>query len=128
MTTYQGRVSGFAPRTESSVFRKRITLVWDFRLERAGADNRPLPRLAAQMRGKYFRGGSISNGDVIELAGRQRHNGLVEVRTVKNLSTGTVIRAHNYNASVFLVYFVVILVFVAIAYAIFTGLPADLRF
>jgi hypothetical protein len=110
------------------VYRRRITLVWDFRLERYGADRRPLPRVAAQMRAKYFRGGSINNGDVVELAGRQRRNGLVVVRVVKNLSTGTVIRARNYNASVFLVYLVVLALFAAAAYAIFAGLPTDLRF
>ena len=123
MAVYQGRVSGFTPRSESAVFRKRMTLVWDFRLERVGPDGRPLPRVAAEMRGKYFRGGSISNGDVLELAGTQARSGLVMVTKVKNLTAGTVIRAHSYNASVVILYLVFLLIFAAVAAAVFGFFP-----
>jgi hypothetical protein len=127
MSVYKGKVSGFVPRTESGVFRRRITLVWDFRLERCGLDGRPLPRLAAEMRGKYFRGGSISDGDMLELTGSQRRNGLVVVNRVRNLTAGTVIRARSYDVSVFLAYLAVLLLFTAIVYAIFVGVPASLH-
>ncbi|MEU0396536.1 hypothetical protein ABZ208_27875 [Streptomyces sp. NPDC006208] len=110
MATYQGRVSGFMPRTESGVFRKRQTLVWDFRLERHGDGGRPLPRVAVQMRAKFYRGGAINNGDVVQVSGRQRRNGLIVVDSVRNLTSGTVIRAHNWNVSVFLVYALMLLV------------------
>jgi hypothetical protein len=119
MAVYQGRVSGFMPRSESAVFRRRMTLVWDFRLERVGPDGRPLPRIAAEMRGKYFRGGSISNGDVLELSGGQNRSGLVTVTRVRNLTAGTVIRAHKYNASVFIVYLVFLLIFCGVAATLF---------
>jgi hypothetical protein len=52
MTVYKGRVFGFMPRSESSVCCERTTLVWDFRLERTDAGGGPLPRIAAEMRGK----------------------------------------------------------------------------
>lgn len=126
MATYKGRVSGFMPRSESSVYRRRMTLVWDFRVERMDAVGRPLPRIAAEMRGKYFRGGSISNGDVVELSGRQTHNGLVTVSSVKNLTAGTVIHARNYNASVVILYLFLLLIFAAVAATVVTGLPTDL--
>jgi hypothetical protein len=99
MTEYQGRVSGFVPRTESPVIRKRTTIVWDFRLERQTPDGKPLPRVAVEMRGKYFSGGSINNGDVVVLAGRHCRNGLVTVKRVKNLTSSTTVIAHKYNAS-----------------------------
>lgn len=117
MAVYQGHVSGFTPHSESGVFRKRMTLVWDFRLERQGPDGRPIPRVAAQMRGKYFRGGSISNGDVLELSGTQARSGLVTVTKVKNLTAGTVIRVHSYNVSVVILYLIILLVFIAMAAA-----------
>jgi hypothetical protein len=94
-----------------------MTLVWDFRLERQGPDGRPIPRVAAQMRGKYFRGGSISNGDVLELSGTQARSGLVTVTKVKNLTAGTVIRVHSYNVSVVILYLIILLVFIAMAAA-----------
>jgi hypothetical protein len=110
MAMYSGRVSGFAPRSESGVFRKRMTLVWDFRLERQSPDGKPLPRIAVQMRGKYFRGGSISNGDVVELSGGQDRHGLVAVTSVKNLTAGTTVRVRSYNASVVLLYLLFVVV------------------
>ncbi|HJP73261.1 MAG TPA: hypothetical protein VJ914_03280 [Pseudonocardiaceae bacterium] len=126
MAIYQGRVSGFMPRSESSVYRKRMTLVWDFRVERMDAVGRPLPRIAAEMRGKYFRGGSLSNGDVVELAGQQNRSGLVTVSRVKNLTAGTVIHAHNYNASVVILYLFLLLTFAGVAATIMAALPAGL--
>ncbi|MFF4422901.1 hypothetical protein ACFY04_19325 [Streptomyces sp. NPDC001549] len=107
-------MTGFMPRTESGVFRKRQTLVWDFRLERHGDDGRPLPRAAVQMRAKFYRGGAINNGDVVQVSGRRRRNGLIVVDSVRNLTSGTVIRAHNWNVSVFLVYALMLLVLAAV--------------
>lgn len=115
MSQYSGRVSGYTPRTEGGVFRKRQTLVWDFRLERHDPGGRPLPRVAVELRAKYYRGGSISNGDVVEVWGRQSRSGVVVVQSVKNLTAGTVIRAHNWNASVVVAYLMALLVVAAIA-------------
>lgn len=126
MAVYKGRVSGFMPRSESSVYRRRMTLVWDFRVERMDAVGRPLPRIAAEMRGKYFRGGSISNGDVVELSGRQTRSGLVTVSRVNNLTAGTVIHAHNYNTSVVILYLFLLLTFAGVAATIMAWLPAGL--
>jgi hypothetical protein len=94
MITYKGMVSGFMPRTESPVIRKRTTLVWDFRIERPGQR-----RVAVEMRGKYYRGGSVNNGDIVELSGRLGRNGIVRTACVSNLTAGTTVRAHKYNAS-----------------------------
>lgn len=99
LQTYRGTVSGFIPRTESPVIRKRTTLVWNFRLERRSPDGQPLPRIAVEMRGKFYQGGSINNGDVVELTGAQDSRGLVVVSDVNNLTAGTRIRARKYNAS-----------------------------
>jgi hypothetical protein len=115
MSHYKGRVSGYTPRTEGGVFRKRQTLVWDFRMERHDPSAKPLPRVAVEMRAKYYRGGSISNGDVVEVWGRQSRSGVVVVRSVRNLTAGTVIRAHNWNASVAAAYLMALLVVAAIA-------------
>lgn len=115
MSHYIGRVSGYTPRTEGGVFRKRQTLVWDFRLERHDPGGKPLPRIAMEMRAKYYRGGSISNGDVVEAWGRQSRNGVVVVRSVKNLTGGTVIPAHKWNASVVVAYLMVPLFVAAVA-------------
>lgn len=115
MTRFEGKVSGFVPRTESGVFRKRQTLVWDFRLERYSHDGRPLPRIAVQMRAKFYRGGAVNNGDVVQVSGWQGHNGLVVVDSVKNLSSGTVIKARRWNASVFIAYAFFLLLFFSIA-------------
>lgn len=115
MTRYEGKVSGFVPRTESGVFRKRQTLVWDFRLERYGRDGRPLPRVAVQMRAKFYRGGAVNNGDIVQVAGHQGGNGLVVVDSLRNLTSGTTIKARRWNASVFLVSALFLLLFLAIA-------------
>ncbi|MEU0885889.1 hypothetical protein ABZ345_45560 [Lentzea sp. NPDC005914] len=114
MSHYKGRVSGYTPRAEAGVFRKRQTLVWDFRLERHDGTGQPLPRVAVELRAKYYRGGSISNGDVVELWGRQSRNGVVVVNSVKNLTAGSVIRAHNWNASVTVAYLTAFLLFAAL--------------
>lgn len=114
MSHYTGRVSGYTPRTEGGVFRKRQTLVWDFRLERHDPAGRPLHRVAVELRAKYYRGGSISNGDIVEMWGRPSRNGVVVVNSVKNLTAGTTIRAHNWNASVAFAYLTALLVFAAL--------------
>ncbi|MCF4121151.1 hypothetical protein L1785_09160 [Antribacter sp. KLBMP9083] len=128
MPTYKGKVSGYVPRTESGVFRKRQTLVWNFRLERYGPGGKPLPRVAVEMRAKYYRGGSINNGDVVEVTGRQSRNGLVTVDKAKNLTAGTVVRARRWNLSVFIVkglglllILAVLAVVAAVAYTLATG-------
>lgn len=125
MARFEGKVSGFVPRTESGVFRKRQTLVWDFRLERYSPDGKPLPRVAVQMRAKFYRGGAVNNGDVVQVSGHQGRNGLVVVDSVKNLSSGTVIKARKWNPSVFLAYAVILVVFFsAVAaglYFVFSG-------
>jgi hypothetical protein len=99
MDVYQGRVSGFVPRVESPVIRKRTTIVWDFRIERQTPDGKPLPRVAVEMRAKYFTGGSVNNGDIVIINGRPGRNGLVTVDQVKNLTSGSTVVAHKYNAS-----------------------------
>jgi hypothetical protein len=129
--TYEGRVSGFVPRTESPVIRKRTTLVWDFRLERQSSNGKPLPRVAVEMRAKYFSGGSINNGDVVVLAGRQDRNGLVTVRRVKNLTAGTTVVAHKYNATLVIggtLKALVALVFLSIAAAVVVAVVSNVNF
>jgi hypothetical protein len=122
---FEGKVSGFVPRIESGVFRKRQTLVWDFRLERYSSDGKPLPRVAVQMRAKFYRGGAVNNGDVVQVAGRQGHNGLVVVDSLKNLTSGTVIKARKWNASVFIAYAFFLLLFFSVVaaglYFVFSG-------
>lgn len=117
MDYYKGKVSGYMPRTESGVFRRRQTLVWDFRLERYDQSGKPLPRIAVETRAKYYRGGSINNGDVVEVRGRQSRNGVVTVGAISNLTAGTTIRAHNWNASVVLMYLTTLLVVLGIVAA-----------
>lgn len=114
MSRYKGKVSGFMPRTESGVFRKRQTLVWNFRLERYTEDGRPLPRVAVELRAKYYTGGSVNNGDVVEVAGRQSRNGIVSVRSVRNLTAGTVVRARRWNASVVVLNLLGFLLFIVV--------------
>jgi hypothetical protein len=118
MNHYKGRVSGYLPRAEGGVFRRRQTLVWDFRLERHDPRGTPLPRVAIELRAKYYRGGSINNGDVVELWGRQSRNGVVRVDSMKNLTAGTMIRAHNWNPSVVILYLVTSLVLLGIVFAV----------
>jgi hypothetical protein len=127
MAHYRGKVSGYTPRSETGVFRRRQTLVWDFRLERQ-EQGRPLPRLAVQMRAKYYRGGAVNNGDIVEISGRPGRNGVVVVQSVKNLTSGTKIQAHNWNLSVFLlngVMLVLFLAFVAGVGAVFLSAAND---
>lgn len=116
MATYRGTVSGFAPRTESPVLRRRTTLVWDFRIERPGQR-----RLAVEMRAKYYRGGSINNGDVVELMGQPGRNGILRTNRVKNLTAGSVVRAHKYNLSTAVITSVKLLVLIAVIAALVAG-------
>lgn len=116
MTTYRGTVSGFAPRTESPVLRKRTTLVWDFRIERPGER-----RVAVEMRAKYYRGGSINNGDVVELDGQTRPNGVVVTNCVRNLTASTVVRGHKYNLIVSIITAVKLMALIAFLAAVAVG-------
>ncbi|KJE22147.1 hypothetical protein FF36_03579 [Frankia torreyi] len=109
MTQYGGTVSGFAPRVEGPVIRKRSTIVWSFRIERPGQR-----RIAVEMRAKYYSGGSINNGDTVELTGSQRRNGVVRVTEVKNLTAGTMVRAHQYNALPIILNIIALMIFIAI--------------
>jgi hypothetical protein len=118
MSDYKGKVSGYLPRTEGGVFRRRQTLVWDFRLERYDPNGTPLPRVAVEMRAKYYRGGSINNGDVVEVWGSQSRSGVVRVSSAKNLTAGTMIRAHNWNPSVVILYLVTALVMLGVVFAV----------
>jgi hypothetical protein len=114
MSHFSGKVSGFMPRTESGVFRKRQTLVWNFRIERYTTEGKPLPRVAVELRAKYYTGGSVNNGDVVEVTGRQSRNGIVAVRSVKNLTAGTLIRARKWNTSVVVLNLVGLLLFLLV--------------
>lgn len=116
MTTYRGTVSGFMPRTESPVLRKRTTLVWDFRIERPGQR-----RVAVEMRAKYYRGGSINNGDVVEFDGQPGRSGVVVTNHVRNLTAGTVVRGHQYNLSVAIITTVKLTVLIAFLAALAVG-------
>jgi hypothetical protein len=89
----QGQVSGLQQRYEPRV-RLPTVSVWDFRLERRGEHDEPLPRVAVQMRGTRF-DGCIGNGDVIEISGRWRAGTTLRPRRVLNRSTNAYVRARG---------------------------------
>jgi len=113
MATFRGTVSGFAPRVESPIIRKRSTIVWSFRIERPQQR-----RVAVELRAKYYTGGSINNGDQVELHGVLRRNGIVRVDRVKNLTAGTTVSAHQYNAMPILLNLVALITFLALVAAV----------
>lgn len=93
----KGVVSGVQQRYEPAWG----MLVWTFRIERAGPDGSPLPRVAVEMRGRSI-GGSVANGDWVEIATRTPwQSGMtLKPKTVKNLSSNSVVEANTSNRSV----------------------------
>jgi hypothetical protein len=64
--------------------------VIDFRIERTDDNGRPvaLPRVAVEMRGPRFQG-SLVEGDMVEVRGRVRRGHMLQVRSVRNLSSSS---------------------------------------
>ena len=87
-----GQVSGFQQRYEPT--RAGSVTVWDFRIDRHDGDGKPLPRVAAEMRGMRIEGG-LSIGDWVETDSKWRPGKTLQLRNIKNLSTNSVVEAHG---------------------------------
>ncbi|MES2889601.1 MAG: hypothetical protein V4739_16530 [Pseudomonadota bacterium] len=93
----KGVVSGFQIRQEQiqPMFGPlRMIQVWTFRLERADAEKKPLPRLMVEMRGLSFTG-SIVNGDVVEVFSTTPAGNVIQVNQVRSLTAGVFIKCRH---------------------------------
>jgi hypothetical protein len=88
----KGRVSGMQQRAEVAL--RTSWAVWDFRLERTTSDGKPLPRVPVEMRGRRFEG-SITNGDVVEIAANWTQGQILHTREVHNATTGVTVKARG---------------------------------
>jgi hypothetical protein len=96
-TWQRGVVSGFQIRQEQiqPMFGPlRMIQVWTFRLERADAEKKPLPRLMVEMRGLSFTG-SIVNGDVVEVFSTGPAGNVIQVNQVRSLTAGVFVHCRH---------------------------------
>jgi hypothetical protein len=114
---FEGTVSGLQQRIEPS--RTPPTTVWNFRLERHGLGDVPLPRIAIEMRGSRM-SGTVANGDVVRITGRPGADGILYPRHIENLSSRSIVSAHGAGPNVLtgIVTVVVLLVILAVGLAV----------
>jgi hypothetical protein len=71
----------------------RDEIVWTFRVERHDQLGNRLPPVSVEMRGYRF-DGALQDGDWVELDG-QAQDGTLRARSLRNLTTGSQVRAHG---------------------------------
>ncbi len=112
-----GVVSSLQQRQEM-VGRTYFT-VWNFRLENPdGSRSTPI---SVEMRGRYFHG-AIANGDQVDIGHRVRPGKLVKAQRVRNVTTGTDVKAvgkphrvaKGFFITIFMIVFLAIFLFVAV--------------
>jgi hypothetical protein len=126
----KGTVSSFQQRTEqiNTGTGPRSLVVWDFRIEQRDSTGQPMPRVAVEMRGRSFIG-SINNGDVVEIDARFRPGQVLQVRRLRNLTSGAVVTAKGaqlmrLSRFISLVIFVVLVIVIVM---VFRSLPSGFR-
>jgi hypothetical protein len=92
----RGRVSNVQQRMEiAPTANTASTVVWNFRLQRAGPDGAQLPAVSVEMRGVGFEG-SILEGDEVEVVARGYKSGdVIATREVRNLTSNSRVRARR---------------------------------
>jgi hypothetical protein len=124
---FEGTVSGLQQRIEPTRTPPPIT-VWNFRLERHGPGDVPLPRVAVEMRGRRM-SGAIANGDVVRITGRPGADGILLPRHVENLSSRSTVSAHGAGPNVLggiprvILLLVILALLATVAFTALTGFP-----
>lgn len=90
-----GRVDGLQQRLESRGRLGSVT-VWDFRVARIDERGQALHQVPVEIRGTRFKG-SVAAGDFVEISHPWKPGQLLQVRKVKNLSTGVTFQAKGFS-------------------------------
>jgi len=128
-----GEVRGFQSRTESPGPQYPTKIIWTFRVERFDTAGNRLPPVPVEMRSKSFKG-FINEGDRVEVPGKWREGQIARPKTLRNLTTGAIVKARGWmdsrtilKALLFLAFLIIVLTFAAVVIDKFWGSGVPVR-